>query len=75
MQKIDHNIGFWEKLHFFAEICQKSKKIVIITSTLGLVSTQGVGFLGKTYFNVQLNSSSILNQIFVAPLYNPWLKL
>jgi hypothetical protein len=30
-----HNIGFWEKRHFFAENCQKSQKIVIITSTPG----------------------------------------
>jgi hypothetical protein len=34
-KKIDHNIGFWEKRHFFAENCWKSQKIVIITSTLG----------------------------------------
>jgi hypothetical protein len=32
---IDHNIGFWEKRHFFAENGQKSRKIVIITSTPG----------------------------------------
>jgi hypothetical protein len=35
MQKFDHNIGFWEKRHFFAENCQKSQKFVIITSTPG----------------------------------------
>jgi hypothetical protein len=35
MQTFDHNIGFWEKRQFFAEICQKSQKIVIITSTPG----------------------------------------
>jgi hypothetical protein len=29
-KKIDHNVGFWEKRHFFAE---KSQKFVIITST------------------------------------------
>jgi hypothetical protein len=34
MQIFDHNIGFWEKTPiFFAENCQKSQKIVIITST------------------------------------------
>jgi hypothetical protein len=33
--KIDYNIGFWEKRHFFAENCQTSQKIVIITSVLG----------------------------------------
>jgi hypothetical protein len=32
-KKIDHNIGFWEKRHFFAENCRKSQKIVMITST------------------------------------------
>jgi hypothetical protein len=31
--KMDHNIAFWEKRHFFAENWQKSQKIVIITST------------------------------------------
>jgi hypothetical protein len=35
IQKIDHNIGFGEKCQFFAENCQKSPKIVIITSTPG----------------------------------------
>jgi hypothetical protein len=33
IQKFDHNIGFWEERHFFAENWQKSQKIVIITST------------------------------------------
>jgi hypothetical protein len=34
MQNFDHNIGFWEKnANFFAENCQKSQKIVFITST------------------------------------------
>jgi hypothetical protein len=33
MQKFDHNIGFGEKRHFFAENCRKSQKIVITTST------------------------------------------
>jgi hypothetical protein len=32
MQNFDRNIGFWEKRQFFAENCQKSPKIVIITS-------------------------------------------
>jgi hypothetical protein len=32
MKKIDHNIGFSEKRHFFVENCQKSQKFVIITS-------------------------------------------
>jgi hypothetical protein len=36
MQKFDHNIGFWEKRQFFAENCQKSPKILIITSTPGI---------------------------------------
>jgi hypothetical protein len=36
MQNFDHNIGFCEKRQFFAENCQKSQKIVIITSTPGL---------------------------------------
>jgi hypothetical protein len=31
--KIYHNIGVLEKRHFFAKNCQKSQKIVIITST------------------------------------------
>jgi hypothetical protein len=35
MQIFDHIIGFWEKRLFFAENCQKSQKIVIITSTPG----------------------------------------
>jgi hypothetical protein len=36
MQKIDHNIDFLNKnANFFAENCQKSQKIVIITSTPG----------------------------------------
>jgi hypothetical protein len=35
----DHNIGFWEKRQFFAENCQKSQKIVNITSTPGICST------------------------------------
>jgi hypothetical protein len=26
MQKVDHNIGFWENANFFAEIFQKSQK-------------------------------------------------
>jgi hypothetical protein len=42
MQNFDRNIGFWEKRQFFAENRQKSHKIVIITSTTGLVSRQGV---------------------------------
>jgi hypothetical protein len=33
MKKFDHNIVFWENRPFFAENCQKSKKIGIITST------------------------------------------
>jgi hypothetical protein len=36
MQIFDHNIGFCEKRHFFAENWQKSQKIVIMTSTPGL---------------------------------------
>jgi hypothetical protein len=32
MQNFNHNIGFREKRHFFAENWQKSQKIVIITS-------------------------------------------
>jgi hypothetical protein len=35
MQNFDHNIGFWEKRHFFAKNCPKSQKIMIITSTQG----------------------------------------
>jgi hypothetical protein len=31
MQKIDHNIGFWEKRQFFDENFRKSQKIVITT--------------------------------------------
>jgi hypothetical protein len=34
-EKVDHNIGFYEKRQFFAENWQKSQKIVIITSTPG----------------------------------------
>jgi hypothetical protein len=34
-KEFDHNIGFGEKRHFFAENWQKSQKIVIITSTPG----------------------------------------
>jgi hypothetical protein len=34
MQNFDHNIGFLRKnANLFAENCQKSQKIVIITST------------------------------------------
>jgi hypothetical protein len=33
MQNVDHNIGFGEKRQFVAENCQKSQKIMIITST------------------------------------------
>jgi hypothetical protein len=33
MGKIDRNIGFCEKRHFFAENSRKSQKIVIVTST------------------------------------------
>jgi hypothetical protein len=36
MQNLDHNIGFREKRHFFAENWRKSQKIVIITSTPGV---------------------------------------
>jgi hypothetical protein len=32
-EKYDHNIGFQEKRHFFAENWDKSQVIVIITST------------------------------------------
>jgi hypothetical protein len=39
MQKFYHNIGFWEKRHFFAKNCQKSQKIVIITSTPGSLNS------------------------------------
>jgi hypothetical protein len=36
MQKFGHNIGFWEKRTIFiSEKCQKSQKIVIITSNPG----------------------------------------
>jgi hypothetical protein len=35
LKKIDHNVGIWEKRHFFAENWENSQKIVIITSTLG----------------------------------------
>jgi hypothetical protein len=34
-KKMDDNIGVWEKRQFFAENCQKSQKIMIITSTPG----------------------------------------
>jgi hypothetical protein len=37
LQKIDHNIGFWEKRQFFAENWGKSQKIVIITSAHDIV--------------------------------------
>jgi hypothetical protein len=37
MQNFDHNIGFREKSHFFAENCQKSQKVVI--TTLGFEKT------------------------------------
>jgi hypothetical protein len=33
LKKYDDNIGFWENANFFAKNCQKSQKIVIITST------------------------------------------
>jgi hypothetical protein len=33
MQNVDHNIGFEKNANFFVENCQKSQKIVIITST------------------------------------------
>jgi WD40 repeat protein len=33
MKKFDNNIFFWKNANFFAENCQKSQKIVIITST------------------------------------------
>jgi hypothetical protein len=33
VQNVDHNIGFEKNANFFAENCQKSQKIVIITST------------------------------------------
>jgi hypothetical protein len=39
MQNFDHNIGFREKRQFFAENCQKSQKIAIITSTPDLKSS------------------------------------
>jgi hypothetical protein len=32
-KNFDLNIGFWENANFYAENCQKSQKIVIITST------------------------------------------
>jgi hypothetical protein len=35
MQNFDHNIFFEENANFFVENCQKSQKIVIITSTPG----------------------------------------
>jgi hypothetical protein len=35
MQNFNHNIGFWEKRHFFAEKCRKSQIIVTITLTPG----------------------------------------
>jgi hypothetical protein len=33
MQHFDHNIGFRENANFFAENCQRPKKIAIITLT------------------------------------------
>jgi hypothetical protein len=36
MQNFDYDIGFYEKRQFFSpKNCQKSQKIMIITSTLG----------------------------------------
>jgi hypothetical protein len=47
MQKLDHNIGFHEKHHFFAENRQKSPKIVIITLTPGQGSCYNYYFWQK----------------------------
>jgi hypothetical protein len=49
MKNFDHNIGFWEKRQFFAENCQKSQKIVIITSTPGVLATASIECVRK-YF-------------------------
>jgi hypothetical protein len=38
MQKFDHDIGFEKNANFFGKKCQKSQKIVIITSVPGVTS-------------------------------------
>jgi hypothetical protein len=40
--KINHNIGFWKNAKLFAENCQKSPKIAIITLTPGISVTVGI---------------------------------
>jgi hypothetical protein len=49
-KKIDHDIGFWEKRHFFAENSQKSQ---VITSTPDWANFRLLGgcFLWAVFFN------------------------
>jgi hypothetical protein len=58
----DHNIGFWEKRHFFAENWEKSQKIVIITSTPG-----HTGFAYQSLFDIGIN-------LLIALLARVWLR-
>jgi hypothetical protein len=61
MQNFDHNIGFWKKTaNFYAVNCQKSKKIVIITSTPG---SKSVGVTENTEPSLKNCSELVLNVI------------
>jgi hypothetical protein len=49
MQNFDHNIGFGEKRHFFAENCRKSQNIVIITSVPVLLRFDQRDQIGRNF--------------------------
>jgi hypothetical protein len=51
MPNFDRNIGLWEKnANFFAENCQKSPKIVIITSTPG--ATEEIPVVAEVFIDL-----------------------
>jgi hypothetical protein len=74
MQTFDHNIGFWEKRHFFAKNCQKSQKIVIITSTPGCLEYFAtIGYIVGNLVTLQsLGIFSPLWFILLGKIWHPW---
>jgi hypothetical protein len=73
LQKYDHNIGFWEKHHFFAENWQKPQKIMIITSTPGLLFTDTFLYITTLSFITMMleNFPAIMEMIKTCFIYLP----
>jgi hypothetical protein len=75
VKKIDHNIGFWEKRHFFDENWQESQKIIIITSSpfskKGYANSWFVNFHDA---DVIVGFGSAIDELSIAPKMLKWTK-